>query len=69
MNHVLKKAPADRAENLATYANPSLPLHEELLPAIEQFIKMKSRMINLGSYCLFNYHAAVSHLRHCSIAR
>lgn len=39
MNHVLKKAPADRAENLATYANPSLPLHEELLPAIEQFIK------------------------------
>ncbi len=39
MNHVLKKAPADRAKNLATYADPSLPLHEELLPAIEQFIK------------------------------
>lgn len=39
MNHVLKKAPADRAENLATYAHPSLPLHEELLPAIQQFIK------------------------------
>lgn len=41
MNHVLKKAPADRAENLATYAEPSLPLHEELLPAIEQFIQTK----------------------------
>ncbi|WP_155591380.1 alpha/beta hydrolase [Lysinibacillus cavernae] len=38
MNHVLKKAPADRAGNLATYADPSLPLHEELLPAIQQFI-------------------------------
>ncbi len=41
MNHVLKKAPADRTENLATYADPSLPLHEELLPAIEQFIQTK----------------------------
>jgi len=38
MNHVLKNAPADRAENLATYADPTLPLHDELLPAIEQFI-------------------------------
>ncbi|WP_445477598.1 alpha/beta hydrolase [Lysinibacillus irui] len=41
MNHVLKKAPVDRAKNLATYADPSLPLHEELLPAIEQFIQTK----------------------------
>ena len=39
MNHVLKNAPADRAENLATYSDPSLPLHKELLPAIQQFIK------------------------------
>ncbi|MFJ7368082.1 alpha/beta hydrolase [Lysinibacillus sp. NPDC098008] len=38
MNHVLKKAPADRAGNLATYADPTRPLHEELLPAIQQFI-------------------------------
>ena len=39
MNHVLKKAPTDRAGNLATYADPTLPLHEELLPALQQFIK------------------------------
>lgn len=38
MNHVLKNAPADRTENLATYSNPSLPLHKELLPTIQQFI-------------------------------
>ncbi|MGE7946803.1 alpha/beta hydrolase [Lysinibacillus sp. NPDC093688] len=38
MNHVLKNAPADRAKNLATYSDPSLPLHKELLPAIQQFI-------------------------------
>ncbi|MFJ7733985.1 alpha/beta hydrolase [Lysinibacillus sp. NPDC097231] len=39
MNHVLKNAPASRAVNLATYADPSLPLHTDLLPAIQQFIK------------------------------
>ncbi|MFJ7953363.1 alpha/beta hydrolase [Lysinibacillus sp. NPDC096418] len=39
MNHVLKDAPTDRAGNLATYANPKLPLHPELLPAISDFIK------------------------------
>ncbi|MGG2106311.1 alpha/beta hydrolase [Lysinibacillus pakistanensis] len=39
MNHVLKKAPTDRAGNLATYADPALSLHEELLPALQQFIK------------------------------
>ncbi|MFJ7978897.1 alpha/beta hydrolase [Lysinibacillus xylanilyticus] len=38
MNHVLKNAPADRTENLATYSDPSLPLHKELQPAIQQFI-------------------------------
>lgn len=38
MNHVLKNAPADRAKNLATYSDPTLPLHIELLPAIQQFI-------------------------------
>ncbi|MGE7941460.1 alpha/beta hydrolase [Lysinibacillus xylanilyticus] len=43
MNHVLKDAPADRAGNLATYSNPSLPLHKELLPAIQQFIMNENR--------------------------
>ncbi|WP_341299514.1 alpha/beta fold hydrolase [Lysinibacillus sp. FSL H8-0500] len=38
MNHVLKAAPTNRAGNLATYADPSRPLHEELLPAVQQFI-------------------------------
>lgn len=38
MNHVLKKAPADRASNVATYNNPSLPLHAELVPVLTKFI-------------------------------
>lgn len=41
MNHVLKKAPEDYAANLATYADPTLPLHEDLLPTIQQFIHGK----------------------------
>ncbi|MFJ3388744.1 MULTISPECIES: alpha/beta hydrolase [unclassified Lysinibacillus] len=43
MNHVLKNAPADRTKNAATYSDPSLPLHKELLPAIQQFIMNGSR--------------------------
>jgi pimeloyl-ACP methyl ester carboxylesterase len=39
MNHVLKRAPADRQQNLATYTDPSLPLHPELVPDIVDFIK------------------------------
>jgi pimeloyl-ACP methyl ester carboxylesterase len=39
MNHVLKKAPEDRAANLATYADPSLPLHPRLVREIEDFIE------------------------------
>ena len=39
MNHILKVAPTDRARNLATYSDPTLPLHEELIPAICAFIK------------------------------
>ncbi|WP_245622800.1 alpha/beta hydrolase [Lysinibacillus contaminans] len=39
MNHILKVAPTDHARNLATYADPTLPLHEELLPAICAFIR------------------------------
>ncbi|MFC9538763.1 alpha/beta hydrolase [Lysinibacillus sp. NPDC056959] len=43
MNHVLKNAPADRAKNFATYSDPTLPLHKELLPAIQQFIINENR--------------------------
>jgi hypothetical protein len=39
MNHVLKKAPEDKMENLATYSNPDLPLHEELIPFIIGFLQ------------------------------
>ncbi len=39
MNHVLKPAPKDRNQNLATYSQPDLPLHNELMPAILKFIK------------------------------
>ena len=39
MNHVLKSAPEDRAENLATYNNPSLPLADGLMDGITQFIQ------------------------------
>jgi len=41
MNHVLKKAPLERNTNLATYSNPDLPLHEELIPSILQFLDNK----------------------------
>ncbi len=39
MNHVLKKAPDERVANLATYANPDLPLHPKLADEIEEFIE------------------------------
>jgi len=38
MNHVLKEAPADRDQNLATYNKPDLPLKAELMPGIISFI-------------------------------
>jgi alpha-beta hydrolase superfamily lysophospholipase len=38
MNHVLKEAPADRDANLATYSDPTLPLHPKLVREIEDFI-------------------------------
>ncbi len=38
MNHVLKQAPTDRTQNLATYANSELPLSPELMPEIVKFI-------------------------------
>ena len=39
MNHVLKSAPADRAANIATYADPSLPLAKDLVKYIRGFVK------------------------------
>lgn len=40
MNHVLKSAPAgNRAENLATYADPALPLAGGLIDAVIRFIR------------------------------
>lgn len=38
VNHVLKAAPADRAGNTATYANPNLPLAPGVVPAIATFV-------------------------------
>ncbi|MFN2101240.1 alpha/beta fold hydrolase [Altererythrobacter sp. MF3-039] len=39
VNHVLKQVPAeDRAANLATYANPDLPLADGVVQAIAEFV-------------------------------
>jgi len=38
LNHVLKDAPEDRAENMKTYYNPKLPLHEKFMDPIFKFI-------------------------------
>lgn len=38
MNHILKDAPEDRAGNLGTYSNPNLPLHQDLMKPIVDFI-------------------------------
>jgi uncharacterized protein len=39
MNHILKEAPADRDQNLATYNKPDLPLKAELVPELVKFIQ------------------------------
>ena len=40
MNHVLKDVDSDdRAANLATYADPSLPVDRRLVDAIADFVK------------------------------
>lgn len=41
MNHVLKTAPADRAANLATYVDPSLPLAPGLVDRIAAFVRAR----------------------------
>jgi len=42
VNHVLKTAPADRAGNFATYADPERPLAPGVMPAILAFVKSAS---------------------------
>ncbi len=44
VNHVLKTAPIDRASNLATYADPSLPLAPGVVEAITDFVKRQPGM-------------------------
>ena len=39
MNHVLKSAPQDRQANIQTYNNPELPLADNLVSTISEFIK------------------------------
>lgn len=41
MNHALKRAPRDRAGNAATYADPDLPLDQDLAPAIAAFMEAR----------------------------
>jgi hypothetical protein len=44
MNHVLKKAPLERASNVATYNNPTLPLHKDIMPILVDFITKNPRL-------------------------
>ncbi|MBN8668304.1 MAG: alpha/beta fold hydrolase [Chitinophagales bacterium] len=39
MNHVLKKSSNDVSENMSTYNNAALPLHPDLIMAINQFLE------------------------------
>ena len=39
MNHILKKAPEDRTQNMQTYSDEKLPVMPELVNAIADFIK------------------------------
>lgn len=39
MNHVLKKVAADEKSQIASYSDPDLPLHPELMGPIEGFIR------------------------------
>jgi pimeloyl-ACP methyl ester carboxylesterase len=43
VNHVLKTAPSDRAGNVATYADPNLPLAAGVMPAILAFAQSADR--------------------------
>ena len=39
MNHIFKEAVADRQQNISTYSQPDLPVKEELIEVIVDFIK------------------------------
>ncbi len=39
MNHILKTAPLDQAENMATYGDPDLPLTEDFTEALISFLE------------------------------
>jgi fermentation-respiration switch protein FrsA (DUF1100 family) len=39
MNHVLKEVPADPQRQMASYGDPALALHPQLMPAIAGFLK------------------------------
>jgi len=39
MNHILKEAPAERAANVATYNEPDLSLHKDIVPTISRIIR------------------------------
>ncbi|UII75995.1 alpha/beta hydrolase [Flagellimonas sp. HMM57] len=43
MDHVLKMAQPDREEVFATYIDPKLPLHKDLIPEIVDFINADNR--------------------------
>lgn len=38
MNHIFKEVGEEQSANLATYSNPDLPLHPELIPVIAEFV-------------------------------
>jgi len=38
-NHIFKRAPADRAGNIVTYADPNLPLDPGVMPALVDFVR------------------------------
>ncbi len=41
MNHVFKDASADRTENLKTYSDPGVPINQELIQSISEFLLHK----------------------------
>lgn len=41
MNHVLKNAPADQQQNIATYTQPDLPLNSKMVEKIIAFLKQE----------------------------
>ena len=43
MNHVMKRAPADPAQNVATYSNPELPIVPDVANAIVAFARRAVR--------------------------